>query len=294
MLEAKSLWTKQVNAGYCEDQGNIVSCLLPMLAHDYTKRGKDIQNECYVQPKLDGVRMLAKYDGTLFSRTGKEYQHLDHIALAVKSLSLPRGTYVDGELFTFELPFEEITGTARKTKKVDPKVKLLKFHIFDMFNTEALDTPFTTRYETLSNLDISDPLVLVPTVKTTKDEVISYHDTYAQESYEGVMIRNPNGVYKIDHRSADLQKYKVFTDAEYTIADVKEAIGEDRGTAVFVCTGDNGIRFSVRPKGTRATRAKYLQNAHEYLGKRLTVKYQNLSEAGVPRFPVGLAIRDYD
>ena len=30
------------------------------------------------------------------------------------------------------------------------------------------------------------------------------------------------------------------------------------------------------------------------VNKLLTVKYQNLSETGVPRFPVGITIRDVD
>jgi len=29
-------------------------------------------------------------------------------------------------------------------------------------------------------------------------------------------------------------------------------------------------------------------------GKKLTVQFQNLTDCGLPRFPVGLAIRDYE
>jgi hypothetical protein len=32
----------------------------------------------------------------------------------------------------------------------------------------------------------------------------------------------------------------------------------------------------------------------EIVGKMLTVRYQNMTVAGVPRFPVGIAIRDYE
>ena len=43
--EAQSLWTKQVAKGYKEGklETNLPSVLLPMLAHDFNKRGKDIK-----------------------------------------------------------------------------------------------------------------------------------------------------------------------------------------------------------------------------------------------------------
>ena len=33
------------------------------------------------------------------------------------------------------------------------------------------------------------------------------------------------------------------------------------------------------------------ENPEEYMGKPLTIKYQNLSKDGIPRFPVGKTIR---
>lgn len=35
-------------------------------------------------------------------------------------------------------------------------------------------------------------------------------------------------------------------------------------------------------------------NKSKYIGKNLTVQFQNLTDAGIPRFPVGLEIRDYE
>jgi DNA ligase-1 len=37
-----------------------------------------------------------------------------------------------------------------------------------------------------------------------------------------------------------------------------------------------------------------LRRAAELIGKRLTVRYQELTDGGVPRFPVGVAVRDYE
>ena len=39
---------------------------------------------------------------------------------------------------------------------------------------------------------------------------------------------------------------------------------------------------------------KMLEQADSFIGKMLTVKYQEMSPDGVPRFPCGVAIRDYE
>jgi len=50
----------------------------------------------------------------------------------------------------------------------------------------------------------------------------------------------------------------------------------------------------VKPEGTLETRRKYFENKNNFLGKLLTVKFQNLTNLGIPRFPVGIVIRDYE
>jgi DNA ligase-1 len=46
--------------------------------------------------------------------------------------------------------------------------------------------------------------------------------------------------------------------------------------------------------GTIDSRKKMLENVQSYYGKLLTVKYQEISADGAPRFPVGIAFRDYE
>ena len=141
-LEAQSLWKKQKQSGYTENLENTQekSLILPMLAHDYNKRKKDIGSNIAIQPKIDGVRLVAHIDPVtdnivFTSRTGKEMNNLEHIAqdLIDNEVFYDKKLHLDGELFTFDLPFEEISGIFRK-KTLTPKVKLLKFHIFDSFS----------------------------------------------------------------------------------------------------------------------------------------------------------------
>ena len=133
--EAESLFKKQKEKGYSETIETQKVSVLPMLAHDYNKRKHDIVYPCYAQPKIDGVRMmLVKTHGKIqmISRTGKSIS-LPHIETQFKNV--PEDIWFDGEIFTFELPFEEITGLFKTQKNPDmEKIVKLQFHIFDCYD----------------------------------------------------------------------------------------------------------------------------------------------------------------
>lgn len=299
--EATSLWKKQKEKGYVEKNTQLTERHLPMMAHDFSKRGKDINMfTAFAQPKLDGVRLMINTNLEKISRTGKSIEILDHLNNDLKKLFCQLNEddiHLDGELFTFDLTFEEICGCFRQSKNVDSKkVHKLKYHIFDCYLPSQPKMPFSERFLMLQNaFQNFDSLILIETV-TIKDQNINcIHEKYIHEGYEGLILRNSEGAYKPNFRSIDLQKCKCFQDDEFQIADVKEASGNDIGTAVFVCILKNGNEsFAVRPRGSRELRKIYLSNKQAYIGKYLTVRYQNLSENGIPRFPVGIAVRDYE
>jgi DNA ligase-1 len=107
------------------------------------------------------------------------------------------------------------------------------------------------------------------------------------------MIRDFQGTYLLANRSSHLLKFKAFQTEEYEIVGAEEGRGRDAGTVIWICSSKGG-KFSVRPKGTVEDRTKWFRDKHKYTGKYLTVQFQNLTNGGIPRFPVGLAIRDYE
>lgn len=88
-------------------------------------------------------------------------------------------------------------------------------------------------------------------------------------------------------------KLKAFDTTEFEVVDVLEAGGLDAGTAIFKLKV-NGYEFCSRPTGSKSLRAQYLADKEELIGKWATVQHQGYSDAGVPRFPVLLNIRDYE
>ena len=276
---AKTIW-KNANTK--------ATTVLPMLANKWEDRQKYISEPFYVQPKLDGVRLLVSKDGGI-SRTGKIIPGTE-----VLGKGLEPGQYVDGEAFDPNLNFEELTSTF----KTDPLK--LKFHVFDFFDlkAEALardKMTFEQRWEYVKD-SIHNPhyeYVKTTLVKSKKDLPLM-HQKHVEEGHEGTMIRDRFSVYEVGQRSNYLLKHKDFQTEEYEITGAKTGHGRDADAVVWVCKTQDDREFTVRPEGTIIQREEDYKNHKKYIGKMLTVRFQNLTAIGVPRFPVGVVIRDYE
>mgnify|MGYP001219069433 CR=1 FL=1 len=284
--EANSLWKKK---------NDTINVLLPMLAQDFKKHKKHITYPCLVQPKLDGVRMLCRKSNgiiSFISRKGKELHGLQHIIDELNTLNIMKdGDVWDGELYSNDMTFDEISGYCRKFSS-DSTV-LPEFWVFD---TCSKDIPFYSRCPYIESYNITKYIRQVDsTICNSEEEVYSYLKLFENDGWEGIMVRNKDGLYKYNYRSYDLQKLKSFSDSEFIIIDVKEGTGVDKNTAIFICKSNTSEHtFSCRPEGSRELRCNYLQNKNKYIGSFLTVKYQELTKNGIPRFPVGISIRDYE
>jgi ATP-dependent DNA ligase len=125
------------------------------------------------------------------------------------------------------------------------------------------------------------------------------HDGWTQDGFEGLMLRDPNSMYVYGKRIAGLQKHKMFFDEEYTIVDaITPDFGRDMGAIMFVCAIETGETFTVRPRGKIELRKEqwieYQLHPERFIGKPYTVRFQELTVNNIPRFPVGINIRDYE
>ena len=287
ILEAKSLWKKK---------NDTVNVLLPMLAQDFKKHKKHITYPCFVQPKLDGVRMLCKKTNgviSFISRKGKELHGLQHIIEEIETLDIMNnGDVWDGELYSHDMTFDEISGYCRKISHSTTSV-LPEFWVFDTCNPNL---PFHSRCPYIETYNITKYIRQVECcICNNEEEVFSQLKSFEDDGWEGIMVRNREGLYKYNYRSYDLQKLKSFSDSEFVIIDVKEGTGVDKNTGIFICKSNTSEHtFSCRSEGSREKRMFYLSNKNSYIGLHLTVKYQELTKNGVPRFPIGISVRDYE
>lgn len=300
-LDARSMWKKKKDKGYFESvkeaQEEIV--FLPMLAYEL-KDMKKLKFPVFVQPKMDGVRCLARWHGDhiqLLSRGGKPYS-VEHIAKRLESILLP-GTVFDGELYIHNVLRQDIQALVKKPRDemygdTGYTSSDLEYWVYDCFSIDALSRPFSDRLEDLKNvLQYKDSTIrrVITQRSTDVDDLIARHKMYVANGFEGTIIRLPDGPYELANRSRSLLKHKDFQDAEFEIVGFGEGVGKFEGCVIWKCKTDSDGIFDVVPKGTLQQKKKWFLEAKKHIGEKLTVKFQDLSSSGIPSFPVGIGFR---
>jgi len=307
--EATAKWEKQKKKGYVESVADaeagklddlIEGGIVPMLAHKFSEQAHKIKYPAYAQPKLDGIRCIAILkDGkcTLWSRTRKPITGVPHIARFIEQ-NFGGEIAFDGELYNHEYKsnFEKIVSIVRQDEPADGH-EIVQYHVYDL----VTDQTFEERTQMLDSMlfhstRTGGPLVEVQTCKVDSEEqVMEWFDKFRGQGYEGCMVRNATSKY-VNKRSYDLQKVKEFDDAEFEIIGIDEGRGKLAGhVGAFVCKMADGKEFLAKMSGDTGKLRNYFQDHNLWKGKKLTVKYQGLTgKEGVPRFPVGISIRDYE
>lgn len=294
VFEAQAKARKKCDEGYSADGAQRAmerEFTLPMLAHPFGDKVHTLTYPVYLQPKYDGCRCLYNSEIGHWSRQGNLFikEVVAHLGFDTGGLTF------DGELM---LPapatFQE---SIAAIKKFRPGVSTqLKYHVYDLVDDGTL--PFNRRYAVLEAMvkELKHPsVVLAPTHRVTDEaDVALWHATFVKQGFEGAIIRTSNGKYQAGHRSKDLLKLKSMMDAEFKIVGVEDGVGKDAGLAIFVCVTKEGNEFRARPEGTVEVRAQMYQDRKKLVNKLITVRYQNMSDDLVPRFPIGVSIRDYE
>jgi DNA ligase-1 len=233
----------------------------------------------WLSEKLDGVR--AYWDGKQFiSRLGNAYHAPEWFIEGLPEFPL------DGELFAGRGRFQHAVSVARRMDKGEGW-KTLAFVVFD---APALDHGFEHRIRHLEDHFGASPWpqarVLEHRVCTGRDDLQSELHRVEQLGGEGVMLRRPGSRY-VAGRSDTLLKVKSFLDTEARVVGHQAGTGKHKGRlgALQVELPD-GTRFKV---GTGMSDAE--RGSPPGIGEIITVRYQELTDGGVPRFPSYIGVR---
>jgi DNA ligase-1 len=239
--------------------------------------------------KFDGVRGIY-YDGKFISRTNRSINVPVWFVDIFKTI--PSHIAIDGEFFTERSDFNTITSIVCSKNSRDKDWKKIKFVCFDIVNMIEV---FEDRMELLSELitPLNSKHAECCTFKRveSKDNLDKFHDEIVSNGGEGVMLREPESFYE-NKRSMCLLKYKKFKDEEAVVEDVMFGDGKNIGRMgalkVRWLTMQNTDAFSV---GTGFTDEQRIKHAEIFpKGTIIKVKYFELTEFGVPRFPSFIAI----
>lgn len=301
LLECKSKWNKQKDKNYHEDLAYAVQIENPMLAYPYKAKLHMLKFPCAAQPKLDGVRCLIKREGSQIiykSRGNKLYTTLGHLDTMTHRLLdlLPEGAMLDGEIYIHGTPLNEITGAVKKTREITSN---LEFWWYDVV-LEGVD--YEGRLGVMSDImtrvrgedGYMNSLVSTNTnTLKSPDDIQVLHDLYVSQGFEGLMLKNLAGMYRLNTRSVDLLKYKEMQDAEFKIIGYK--LDKD-DLIVLICEKHDGSgTFDVVAKGGHDFRREVLRTYQEdYHEKQYKVQFQGWGVNKAPQFPVGLGVREVD
>jgi ATP-dependent DNA ligase len=256
----------------------------PMLASSNSSKLLARATEVYVQPKLDGMRMIVTMrDGKIlaYTRQGKPITTVGHILRPLARV-LEEDVYLDGELYAHDQSLQQIMSWA---KRQQPDSEQLLFHVFDHINNDA----FRDRWAYLSDwyLDspsIHDTTVLVPTDNAQDVDIQTAFNCVRQEGYEGLILRDGTCRYEPGKRVQHLAKLKAFQEQEYLCTDLTKGA---QGEPVLVCSTVAGKTFRVTAPGTHAHR----REAAMYVGARVTIKHAGITPYGIPFHPVCLGVK---
>jgi DNA ligase-1 len=275
----------------------------------------DKVKEMYASPKLDGIRCMIQ-DGVALSRSLKPIRN----EFIQSILSNPMFDGLDGEIISGDPTADDVyritTGNVmRATGKPD-----FTFWIFDNF---LHPYPYMGRQHELHHVD---PTGIHPNIEVLKSvsvfnmkELQAYEQYCLELGYEGVILRDPNGMYKHGRSTAKeggLIKVKRFEDSEAMILGMEEQMKNNnekkvnelgrgqrsshkenktpKGTlGALVCKDvSTGTQFNIGSGFDDITRDKLWKSKDGLVGQIVKYKSFKIGVKDAPRHPVYLGIRD--
>ena len=261
--------------------------------------------------KIDGLRALIYMgdDGNLHtaSRGAMNYDAamsdiLEHPILIQLFKDSP-GLILDGECYHHGYTLQQLNSIAR-TQKTVKDYSILQFYWYDIVDPNST---FDERWAYMQ--DIKDQLNLefdpekqfkneelriqfVPQIEVTGwDNMMKLHNQYVSEGWEGLVIRDPDKVYRPNGRTNDMIKIKCYKSDEFLITGYELGLRGNEDM-VFTLVTKEGKPFKAKPHGDRAQKDWYVNNFDsECLNHYATVKYFYMSDDNVPLQPSVSSVR---
>ena len=268
-------------------------------------------------PKLDGIRCLV-LNGVPVSRTLKLIPNR-YVRAWFNACQTQHFEGLDGELIIGSPTHPDCYRTTVKGIMAHDGTPNFTFHVFDTMKHPTM--PYVDRMATIE-VPRQTWVRAVPQVPIdSMEDLDRVEATMLGEGYEGLMLRDPSGLYKFGRSSAReglLLKVKRFEDGEAVVTGVVELLhngNEARTNALgrtersshkgnktgmetlgaLVCEGLTafpGVRFEVGTGFTSAERQKLWDNPP--LARIIKFKYFAVGVKDKPRHPVFLGFRDAD
>jgi DNA ligase-1 len=283
----------------------------PLSFPDYFKK---LQYPLLCSPKYDGIRCIIKNKHAMsrsfkilpYYQVQEEFTEFEHF---------------DGEIIEGNATDFDVYNRTQSHVMSEDKPGNLTYFVFDYTHPEYLNRPFYERLEFLETfLSTTGQIRMVPhEYIETYDQLVAYEEKCLKEGFEGIMMRNPIGQYKLGRgtfKEGLIYKLKRFKDAEGLIVDIlpmmvnnNELQTDELGYAKRSSSkagleeGDlagkyvvffEGMHLDIAPGAfTHDERYEMLQNKEKYIGKKhLKFRFFNHGVKDKPRFPRAIGLRE--
>jgi DNA ligase-1 len=264
-----------------------------MLADDSAKHEKKLKGRVFLEPKLDGVRVVAICDVdrdevVLMSRNGKELTNFPHINQQLDELldQLPQSYVFDGEIMSenFQVLMREIH------RKGGAKTEDAVLNLFDCLPLKAFKEggyklPLYSRKQELEGFKFGSNIQLVERVEVDldndRDRFLDYNKLCVDKGYEGIMVKPVEGHYECK-RSTLWLKVKPFIEVSLTVVATEEGTGRNAGKlgALIVEGTDMGkfIRTNVGSGLTDQDRESYWADRDQLIGQIVEIRADAITQ----------------
>ncbi len=307
IAEAEAKWKKKIKSGYWEsakdiDKSGFYQC---QLAHKWEDHKDDVDwtNGVYVSPKMDGLRCIITKAGA-YSRNGNPFVAFPHILRELEPLFQKYPDLIlDGEVYThkFRDNFNKIISLAKKSKPTPEDIVESEQHLeYWIFDCPSCPGGYHERYSWLHDVILKNYFnnkwikLCIHKIMRSPSDLEKQLTYYLENGFEGLMVNVYDGVYE-QKRSKNILKYKLFQDCEAEIIDIIEGTGNRSGMfGNAILKLSNGKVFDSSARGNQDFYRRLLKEKAELIGKQATVRFQNYTPDGKPRFGVIHSIRDYE
>jgi len=256
----------------------------------------------YVEPKMDGMRILAFVeDGqvTYRSRNGKEKDIGERFDFELLDLAGGYDVVFDGELMG--LDFDNTMTQANRKKNRDLSQQY--FHIFDVITKDQWEAKETDDYEERKNIlhklwregfdgETPESLIIVEDVVVKEqDEMENLCSSYLKAGFEGVILKQ-NKPYPFKGKSSPTwMKFKPFLDVDLEIVDITEGTNKYKGMMGAIVVINKGKKVQVGSGFSDKQRKWAWKNPNQIIGKIAEIKYQDETKDNSLRFPIFKGLR---
>jgi DNA ligase-1 len=287
-----------------------------MLAAKYD--AKKIQYPCLIEPKYDGMRVVAMVSlGTgqrnvrYYTRSGKDVESLPS-AMGAELFDLARafnqaaGLAPEAKLdlvFDGEIMGQDFKETMEKGRRKSETFETARFHVFDWlprreFNVIG-DEPSSLTYRARRDMlneafkgsaDFKHVWRPQGYLAGSEMEVTHYYETFRDSGHEGAIVKNLNMPYQ-GKRSIAWIKMKAEETEDLKIVGYVEGEGKYVGSLGALLVDRNGVIVRVGGGFSDEERADFWANQKKYLGKLIEVSFQEATPDGSLRHPRFVRLR---